>query len=164
MGGGAPCTALCHFCAYPRPPPHPQAELERYLFYYQRYANHDAAGRFAARNRETTQKRMADLALASGASTSWAEASFLEAATEALLECRRVLKYTYALGFYMREGPEKALFEHLQEQLERSTEHLAELTEAPLEKMERGEVVNFTRVTMQFLKNLLTGLEDGLVM
>jgi hypothetical protein len=66
------------------------------------------------------------------------------------------------LGFYMPEGPEKTLFEHLQEQLERSTEHLAELTEKPADRMERAEVVNFTRVTMQFLRNLLSGVEEGL--
>jgi ariadne-1 len=144
------------------PPPPPQADLERYLFYYQRYMNHDAAGRFAVKHREATQKRMADLALASGAATSWSDVAFLELAVEALLDCRRTLKYTYAAGYYMADGPEMRLFEHLQEQLERSTEHLAELTEAPLEKMERGEVINFTRVTAQFLKNLLAGLEEGL--
>lgn len=141
-------------------------ELERYLFYYIRYSGHDQSGRFAAKNREATQKRMADLAMLSGGAAGgggWAEVAFLEAATEALLECRRVLKYTYVYGFYLtREGPEKTLFEHLQEQLERSTEHLAELTEAPLDKMDRGEVVNFTRVTTQFLRHLLDGLEEGL--
>jgi len=125
--------------------------------------NHDAAGRFAAKHREATQLRMADLALASGASASWSDVAFLASATEALLDCRRVLKHTYVFGYYMADGPEMRLFEHLQEQLERATEHLAELTEAPLEKMERTEVVNFTRVTTQFLKNLLEGLEIGLV-
>lgn len=124
--------------------------------------NHDMAGRFAIKHREATRKRMADLALASGSAASWSDVAFLESGTEALIECRRVLKYTYVFGYYMRDGGEMRLFEHLQEQLERSTEHLAELTEAPLEKMDRGEVVNFTRVTSQFLKNLLGGLEEGL--
>ncbi len=73
-----------------------------------------------------------------------------------------MLKYTYVLGYYMADGSEKRLFEHLQEKLERSTEHLAELTEAPLEKMERSEVVNFTRVTLQFLRHLIDGLDEGL--
>lgn len=81
----------------------------------------------------------------------------------------------------------------MQEQLERSTEHLAELTEKPVDKMDRAEVrpmqscwrftvrmhrsachlisllaflclqvINFTRVTMQFLRNLLSGIDDGL--
>ena len=89
-----------------------KAELDKYLFYYQRYVNHDAAGRFAAKHRETTQKRMAELQAA--AATSWADVAFLEQATEALLECRRVLKHTYVMGFYMKEGAEKGLFEHLQ--------------------------------------------------
>jgi hypothetical protein len=66
------------------------------------------------------------------------------------------------MGFYMKDGQEKPLFEHLQEQLERTTEHLAELTEAPLEKMDRSSVMNYAEVTKRFLKNLLQGVEDGL--
>ena len=124
--------------------------------------NHEQAGRFAMRHRAATQKRMADLAQSSGEGSTWAEVAFLENATEALLECRRVLKHTYAAGYYMREGAEKSLFEHLQEQLERSTEQLQELTEAPLEKISRQDVVNFTRATQQFLKNLLEGMDEGL--
>jgi ariadne-1 len=64
-----------------------KAELDKYLFYFQRYNNHDAAGRFAAKHRETTQKRMAELQ--STAVTSWADVGFLESATEALLEVSR---------------------------------------------------------------------------
>jgi len=100
--------------------------------------------------------------LAGGGGSSWSEVTFLEAATETLLECRRVLKFTYVHGYYLEDCSEKRLFEHLQEQLERSTEHLQELTEAPLEKVDRGDVQNFTLVTRQFLNNLLKGMEDGL--
>jgi ariadne-1 len=35
---------------------------------------------------------MMDLAATSGGDTSWSDVAFLESATEALLECRRVLK------------------------------------------------------------------------
>jgi ariadne-1 len=137
-----------------------KAELERYLFYYARYDNHEKAGKFAAKNRIATQNRMAELQTTAG--SSWSDVSFLEAAGEALLECRRVLKYTYVWGYYMPDGKERELFEHLQEQMERSTEHLAELTEAPLEKMARTDVANFTRVTLAFMRNLLEGIEEGL--
>lgn len=123
--------------------------------------NHEQAGKYAVKHRDNTQRRMGDLAV-SGGGSSWSEVAFLELATEALIECRRVLKHTYAHGYYMVDGGEKRLFEHLQEQLERSTEHLQELTEAPLEKVDRGEVINFTSVTKQFLANLLQGMEDGL--
>jgi hypothetical protein len=43
----------------------------------------------------------------------------------------------------------------MQEQLERSTEHLAELTEKPVDKLDRADIVNFTRVTMQVMVFLL---------
>jgi ariadne-1 len=72
------------------------AELERYLFYFQRFSNHDQAGRFAAKNREATAKRMHDLIATGG--LAYSDVTFLHDATEALLECRRVLKYTYVLG------------------------------------------------------------------
>lgn len=51
-----------------------------------------------------------------------------------------MLKYTYVFGFYLGDGPEKKLFEYLQEKLERSTDRLAELTEAPVDRMDRTEV------------------------
>ena len=124
-----------------------KAELDRYLFYFSRFDNHDRARRFAARLRERTGKRVQALAEAGGGL--WSNATFLEDAIEALLECRRVLKFTYVLGYYMESGPEKVLFEHLQEHLERSTEELAALTELPVEVVgdQRQEVVNYTRVT-----------------
>ena len=56
----------------------------------------------------------------------------------------------------------KELFEDHQESLERYTEVLSELTEQPIEKMKKAEVINNTRVTENFLLNLLQGCEDGL--
>ncbi|KAJ0399064.1 hypothetical protein P43SY_008684 [Pythium insidiosum] len=79
-----------------------------------------------------------------------------------LIECRRVLKYTYVFGYYLPPGKEKSLFEYLQENLEKNTEHLTGLSEMPLDKMNRAEIVNYTRVTETFLRNLLAGVEDGL--
>ena len=73
-----------------------------------------------------------------------------------------MLKYTYVYGFYMPEGREKALFEDLQSRLEKSTEHVAELTEQPVDKLDRADVVNFTRVTLNFMRNLLDGIDEGL--
>lgn len=139
-----------------------KAELDRYLHYYQRYHNHDQSKRFAARQLESTEKRMQKLQQKGSASTTWMDVQFLKQATDQVFECRRVLKYTYAFAFYLEDGEEKVLFEYLQEQLERSTEHLSELSEMPLEKLNRTEVVNFQRVTAQFMKGLLDGVADGL--
>lgn len=38
-----------------------------------------------------------------------------------VFQCRQILKYTYAFGFYLSDGPEKELFEFLQQDLEKNT-------------------------------------------
>jgi ariadne-1 len=70
---------------------------------------------------------------------------FLKAANEQLVECRRVLKYTYTFAYYLTDESkalEKERFEHHQEMLERFTEHLSDLSEKPLAEMDRTDVVN----------------------
>lgn len=58
-----------------------------------------------------------------------------------VINCRRVLKYTYVLGFFLREhSPEKQLFEHHQEMLEKNTERLQEYTELNLDQIDRAQV------------------------
>lgn len=140
-----------------------KAELDRYLHYYQRYHNHDQSKRFAFKQREQTEKRMTELQETAGKKITWMDVQFLKAATDQVYDCRRVLKYTYAFGYFLKtDGPEKDLFEYLQQELEKNTEHLSELSERPLDKLDRQEVVNYTRVTNKFLKNLLDGVSSGL--
>ena len=54
----------------------------------------------------------------------------------------------------------------MQEDLERYTEVVSELTEMPLEKMTTDEIkasiINNTRVVEKFLNNLIAGCEEGL--
>lgn len=79
------------------------------------------------------------------------------------VQCRNVLKYTYVFAYYLSDGPEKTLFEYLQQQLESATEHLSELSELPpLDKLDRAQIVNYTRITGQFMQNLLHGVQTGL--
>jgi len=94
--------------------------------------------------------------------SSWIDVQFLKQAVEQLIECRRVLKYTYIYAYYVTDKRELELFEFLQQQLEKSTEALSELSERPFEKMNRAEVENYTRVTEKFLRNLLDGVASGL--
>lgn len=52
-----------------------------------------------------------------------------------------MLKYTYVLGFFLPDGsPEKRLFEHHQEMLEKNTERLQEYTELNLDLIDRTQV------------------------
>lgn len=78
-------------------------------------------------------------------SSNWADVEFLTAANKQLVECRKVLKYSYAFAFYLEEGDKKTRFEYHQEMLERFTEHLSELSEKPIQEMNRTEVVNQVR-------------------
>ena len=98
------------------------------------------------------------------ADTSWIDVQFLKEATEQLVECRRVLKQTYVLAYYLPtddKNGRKERFEHHQEMLEKFTERLSELSEMSLEKMDRGDVVNMTRVVDRFVKNIVKYVEDG---
>jgi hypothetical protein len=75
-----------------------------------------------------------------------------------------VLKYTYVFAYYLTDdGPEKTLFEYLQQQLESSSEHLSELSELPpIDKLNRTQIVNYTRLVHTFTQNLLDGVASGL--
>mmetsp|Transcript_4026 Transcript_4026/g.7621 ORF Transcript_4026/g.7621 Transcript_4026/m.7621 type:complete len:552 (+) Transcript_4026:279-1934(+) len=140
-------------------------ELDRYLHYYQRYHAHAQAQKFAKKQLLQTEARMVSLQEGS-ADTSWIDVQFLKEATEQLVECRRVLKQTYVYAYYLPLGApgdegRKDRFEHHQEMLERFTESLSELSEQSLEKMDRADVVNMTRVVNNFVKNIVKYVEEG---
>lgn len=135
-----------------------EADLDRYLFYYQRYHNHHQARKFAKRQHERIQERMAKARGSAGSDKSWADVQYLEAANIQIMDCRQVLKYTYAFAYYLADGPEKEVFEFLQQDLEKYTEFLHELSERPIEKINRSEVMNITAVTKKFSDALLEGV------
>jgi ariadne-1 len=100
-----------------------KAELDRYLHYYQRYHGHDSALKFAASQREAAERRMVERQEAQR--STWIDVQFLKHAAEQVIDCRRVLKYTYVLGYFLADdSAEKQLFEHHQELLEKNTEKL----------------------------------------
>lgn len=135
-------------------------ELDRYLHYYQRYHGHDQALRHAAGQRETAERRMVERQEAEKGI--WMDVQFLRQAAETVIDCRRVLKYTYVLGYFMQEGDlDKRLFEHHQEMLEKNTERLHEMTEQALDLIDRTQVVNLTRITDRFLQSLLGKMSDA---
>uniref|UniRef100_A0A7S1YGL0 RBR-type E3 ubiquitin transferase n=1 Tax=Grammatophora oceanica TaxID=210454 RepID=A0A7S1YGL0_9STRA len=138
-------------------------ELDRYLHYYKRYHAHSEAQRFAKKQLKETEARMV-LLQESSENARWSDVEFLKTANEQLVECRRVLKYTYAYAYYfpVAKKLQKERFEHHQEMLERFTEDLSELSEKPLAEMNRTGVVNQTRVVKQFMKNILKYADDGM--
>merc|ERR1719323_572161 len=103
---------------------------------------------------------MAKLHKESGGVSKWIDVEFLKTAADEFIKCRQILKFTYVYGFQLTDGPEKELFEFLQQDLEKNTEHLHWLTEQ--DKPERGPVMDQATRTAVFARKLLDGLQSGL--
>ena len=132
-------------------------ELDRYLHYYKRYHGHSQAQEFAKRSLKETEARMVALQ-EQNVDTVWTDVEFLKTANEQLVQCRQVLKYTYAFAFYLHDNEKKQRFEFHQEMLEKFTENLSELSEKPLHEMNRTEVVNQVSVLLLLQSSMGLGM------
>ena len=104
--------------------------LERYLHYYNRYANHEQSARLDKDIATKTEKKMVQLQSASG--MSWIEVQYLNAASQCLQTCRQTLKWTYAFAFYLARTNRTAIFEDNQKDLEMAVEALSAMFEKPV--------------------------------
>lgn len=93
-------------------------------------------------------------------------------------ECRRILKWTYAFGFYnmTTEDAKKRFFEYTQGEAEQHLERLSEAVEGERELLRffqapapagefnefRGRMAGLTAVTRKFFFTLVSELEEGL--
>jgi ariadne-1 len=66
------------------------------------------AQKFAKRQQLETEKRMVQLQETKFNST-WTDVEFLKTANEQLVECRRVLKFTYTFAYYLTMPPKASL-------------------------------------------------------
>ncbi|KAI8907087.1 hypothetical protein DFJ77DRAFT_484361 [Powellomyces hirtus] len=104
--------------------------LERYLHYYNRYANHEQSAKLSSELLEKTAIKME--ALQSTSTLSWIEVQFLRKACDVLLESRMTLKWTYSFAYFLSRDNMTALFEDNQRDLEMAVENLNELLERPI--------------------------------
>jgi ariadne-1 len=101
---------------------------------------------------------------------------FLTEAWLQIVECRRVLKWTYAYGFYLPENEhaKRAFFEYLQGEAETGLERLHQCAEKDLQMFIeaensttsfndfRSKLAGLTSVTRTYFENLVRALENGL--
>ncbi|KAF5346316.1 hypothetical protein D9758_011530 [Tetrapyrgos nigripes] len=111
-----------------------RASLERYLHYYNRWANHEQSAKLSVDLYAKTEKKMEDMQLTS--ELTWIEVQFMKKAVEEAEKCRMTLKWTYAMAYYLAPGNEKELFEDNQRDLEKAVEDLSELLESSIEAEE----------------------------
>lgn len=92
--------------------------------------------------------------------------SFLFDAVSTIIEGCRTLAYSYIYGYFIKEGdPTKELFVFSQEYLERFTLNLTEMYEKNLQDLtkfesSRSELVNLTKVTLNYLENFNESIKE----
>ncbi|KAF7797299.1 hypothetical protein EIP86_008494 [Pleurotus ostreatoroseus] len=108
-----------------------RASLERYLHYYNRWANHEQSAKLSVELYAKTEKKMEEMQITSD--LTWIEVQFMKKAVDEVIKCRMTLKWTYAMAYYLDKDNQKELFEDNQRDLERAVEELSELIESPLD-------------------------------
>ncbi len=108
-----------------------RAQLERYLHYFNRYANHEQSAKLDRDLYGRTEKKMEEMQVSSG--LTWIEVQFLKKAVDTLTECRMTLKWTYCMAYYLARDNMTELFEDNQRDLEKAVEDLSEQLEKPIE-------------------------------
>ena len=104
-----------------------RSELERYIFYFERFSNHDKSLSVATNLQKQMEQRM--LQLHDRFNLEHSQLSFIFDAALILRNSRRTLKWSYAFGYFINEPKGKHLFEFHQRDLENFTEELQELLE-----------------------------------
>ncbi|CAA7400457.1 unnamed protein product [Spirodela intermedia] len=149
--------------------------LERYTHYYERWAA----------NQSSRQKALSDLQnlkavqlekLSYSQSQPESQLEFIIEAWLQIVECRRVLKWTYAYGYYLpdTEYAKRNFFEYLQGEAESGLERLHWCAEKELQVFIEAEgpskdfndfrtkLAGLTSVARNFFENLIRALETGL--
>jgi ariadne-1 len=133
-----------------------ERELERYLFCFQRFQNHHQGQDFCQQqldNFRIKQQEREEMDI----SFDW---NALQQALRQLVECRRVLKYTYVVTYSLADEPlQRQLFENHQGLLERFTEQLSEITEKGYKQIDHWTLVNLTKTVEKYTVGVMECLD-----
>lgn len=143
---------------------HSRHSLQRYLFYYNRYANHEQSKKLEKKLEAMVDRKMEDLQRS--AHMSWIEVQFLKKALTALGQCRETLKFTYVFAYYLEKNNECVIFEDNQKDLEMATETLSHYLESDSVRTEQAEklkqdVLDKTKYCVQRREKILSHVYDG---
>ncbi|XP_021762673.1 probable E3 ubiquitin-protein ligase ARI7 [Chenopodium quinoa] len=120
---------------------HAQLYIRRYSHYYERWASNHKSRQKAMDDLQRVEEH--DLSKLSGrVNTPTTQLEFVVQGWKEIIECRRVLKWTYAYGYYLEEDKKedkdfkikKELFEFLQGQAETQLERLHSCAEIELSR------------------------------
>ncbi|KAK9725093.1 hypothetical protein RND81_05G122200 [Saponaria officinalis] len=160
-----------------------KSSLERYTHYFERWESNQKSRRKATE--DLHQMQTVHLSkLGNKLKEPESQLKFILEAWQQIIECRRVLKWTYAYGYYLpqHETAKVHLFEYLQGEAEAGLERLHQCAEKELSeylssdndtdesdaqarenfKSFRPKLSGLTRVTRSYFENLVRALENGL--
>ncbi|KAL0919131.1 hypothetical protein M5K25_011206 [Dendrobium thyrsiflorum] len=149
--------------------------LERYTHYYERWATNQRSRQKALAQLHNIQTQKLEK-LSKIQCQPESQLKFIIEAMLQVVECRRVLKWTYAYGYYLpeHEHAKRQFFEYLQGEAEAGLERLHQCAEKELRVYLEAEVpmkefadfriklAGLTSVTRNYFQNLVQALESGL--
>ncbi|KAH0434367.1 hypothetical protein IEQ34_026841 [Dendrobium chrysotoxum] len=149
--------------------------LERYTHYYERWATNQRSRQKALAQLHNIQTQKLEK-LSKIQCQPESQLKFIIEAMLQVVECRRVLKWTYAYGYYLpeHEHAKRQFFEYLQGEAEAGLERLHQCAEKELQVYLEAEVpmkefadfriklAGLTSVTRNYFQNLVQALESGL--
>ncbi|KAG6475049.1 probable E3 ubiquitin-protein ligase ARI8 [Zingiber officinale] len=149
--------------------------LERYTHYYERWATNQSSRQKALSDLHSVQnEKLEKLSVRQRQPES--QLKFMIEAWLQIVECRRVLKWTYAYGYYLpeHEHAKRQFFEYVQGEAESGLERLHQCAEkelqvyldaeTPMKDFDdfRTKLAGLTSVTRNYFENLVRALEAGL--
>nr|XP_043616241.1 probable E3 ubiquitin-protein ligase ARI8 [Erigeron canadensis] len=152
--------------------------IEKYIHYYERWAANENSRKKALSDLEEIKTDLLEK-IGSIYDQNVTQLQFIEEAWLQIVKCRRILKWTYAYGYYIPENEEgkKNMFEYLQGEAEGVLERLHHCVEKELKSdiglanfgdaIEafdefRQKLASLTKVTKSYFENLVTALKKGL--
>ncbi|KAI3889098.1 hypothetical protein MKX03_004261 [Papaver bracteatum] len=149
--------------------------LERYRHYYERWAINQSSRLKAVADLQQMQSVHIEK-LSDKQCRPETKLKFITEAWLQIIECRRVLKWTYAYGYYLPENEhaKRQFFEYLQGEAESGLERLHQCAEKELQTYLNAEgpsegfndfklkLAGLTSVTRNYFENLVRALENGL--
>ncbi|CAI0465473.1 unnamed protein product [Linum tenue] len=150
-------------------------EVKRYQHYYERWAANEKSRQIAIRDLKDVRENVVS-EIGRVHRQNHSQLMFLTEAWVQIVECRRVLKWTYAYGYYLpiREAAKKQFFEYLQGQAETCLERLHDCAEKEMKKFVvqgscmheyaafRMKLNELTKMCKTYFENLVRALENGL--
>ncbi|KAI3880487.1 hypothetical protein MKX03_001696 [Papaver bracteatum] len=148
--------------------------LDKYAFYYERFEENQKSRLKAIESLKKIQSEgLAKLSQKYGSTET--ELGYITNAWQQIIECRRVLKWTYAYGYYLPQSEvlKKKLFDYLQGEAESWLEKLHQCAEQELHQYFqddaatdmtsiRSKLLDLTSATRNYFENLVRALENGL--